>query len=632
MRISSKIFGKLTIPLLLLLAISFFALPVQAKYGGGTGEPNDPYLIYTAEQMNAIGADSNDWDKCFKLMADIDLSFFQGTSFNIIGEHYYDGGWVLNPFTGVFNGNGHTISNFSYTSTGINCIGFFVYLDGAEIKDLGLIDPNVDAGTGWDVGSLVGYLKDGTITNCYVEGGSVGGCWSVGGLVGRNCGTINNCYATGNVTGTCSCVGGLVGVNDEGTISKCYSTGSVTGKGSVGSLVGVNEEGTITTCYSTGSVAGYKEVGGLVGFNTNGAVFNCYSTGSVSGSNIVGGLMGYNESGNVTNSFWDIETSGQSESAAGEGKTTAEMQDVNTFMDAGWDFENVWWFFEEQDYPRLLWENFSGGNGQPNDPYLIYTAEQLNTIGLIPSFLNKHFRLMADIDLSSFTGTSFNIIGNDVYHSFTGVFDGNGHTISNFSYTSTGTSHIGLFGYVDDLVSEIKNLGLIAPDVDAGTGGHVGALVNRLSRGTITNCYIEGGIVTGRYTVGGLVGSSGGNIINCYSTSSVVGGYNVGGLVGSKGYGTITNCYSTGSVSGDDKVGGLVGSNNGITTNCYSTSSVSGKTRVGGLLGYNFTPITNCYSSGSVSGKTRVFRHREYNRSERNRRIDHKHADREDVY
>jgi len=57
----------------------------QRKYGGGIGEPNHPYLIYTAQQMNAIGADPNDWDKHFELMADIDLAPYAETDFNIIG-------------------------------------------------------------------------------------------------------------------------------------------------------------------------------------------------------------------------------------------------------------------------------------------------------------------------------------------------------------------------------------------------------------------------------------------------------------------------------------------------------------------------------------------------------------------
>ena len=107
----SKTFGLFFV----LFAMCLFGRPAEAQYGGGTGEPNDPYLIYTAEQMNAIGANQDDWDKHFKLMADIDLSTFAGTSFNIIGERYYEAGWVENPFTGVFVGNGKKISNFAYT-------------------------------------------------------------------------------------------------------------------------------------------------------------------------------------------------------------------------------------------------------------------------------------------------------------------------------------------------------------------------------------------------------------------------------------------------------------------------------------------------------------------------------------
>ena len=57
-----------------------------AKYGGGTGTESDPFQICTAEQMNEIGLQVNedDWDKHFKLMADIDLAAYTGTQFNII--------------------------------------------------------------------------------------------------------------------------------------------------------------------------------------------------------------------------------------------------------------------------------------------------------------------------------------------------------------------------------------------------------------------------------------------------------------------------------------------------------------------------------------------------------------------
>ncbi|MHC4143270.1 MAG: right-handed parallel beta-helix repeat-containing protein [Planctomycetota bacterium] len=307
---------------------------LHAKYGGGKGESNDPYLIYTAVQMNAIGVEPNDWDKHFKLMADIDLSAYTGTDFNVIG-YYAD--WVdYVQFSGILDGNGHTISNFSYTSTDRDGVGLFGYVEGGTIKDLGLIDPNVDAGTGGHVGSLVGDVCRGTINNCYAEGTNVTGHYRIGGLVGQNSDNVTNCYSTGTINGTDSDVGGLVGYN--GT------------------------SGDITNSHSTGTVNGNKDVGGLVGNNT-GSITSSYSTGSVSGDDNVGGLVGFN-SGSITSSFWDIVTSGLSESAGGVGLTTAEMHTAATFLEAGWDFvdetengtEDIWWILEGQDYPRLWWE------------------------------------------------------------------------------------------------------------------------------------------------------------------------------------------------------------------------------------------------------------------------------------
>jgi hypothetical protein len=572
-------------------------------YGGGSGEPNDPYLIYTAEQLNTIGLIPCDLDQHFILMNAIDLSTYTGTWFNIIGISH----WLL--FTGVFDGRGHTISNFTYTSTGTGLIGLFGYVSG-EIKNLGLIYPNLDAGTGGRVGSLVGGLWEGTISNCYVEGGSVSGSRDIGGLVGGNWeGTISNCYSTGSVSGS-SGVGGLVAENYSGTITNCYATGSVSSSGSagglvgynynvgtitdcsssgsvsgnyrvgglvggngsagtitnsysagsvsgddyVGGLVGYNDEGTITNCYSAGTVSGDFFVGGLVGYNEDSTITNCYSAGTVSGDWSVGGLVGKNEEGEVTDSFWDTQTSGQTTSAGGTGKTTAEMQTASTFV--CWGYEPVWTVNESVDYPRLWWENkpgelitvpsglYEGGSGDPNDPYLIYTAEQLNTIGLIPCDWDRHFLLCADIDLSDFTGTSFNIIGYYASYrdnrAFTGVFDGNGHTISNFNYSSTDKNNVGLFGYVDDPNAEIKNLSLFAPDVDVGIDNYyIGSLVGRLTGGTITKCYVEVGRIAGssmswppHSCVGGLVGHNSGKIINCRSQASVSGAERVGGLVG----------------------------------------------------------------------------------------------------
>jgi hypothetical protein len=278
-----SLLGKITV----LLVICCCCLPAQAKYGGGTGGPNDPYLIYTAGQMNEIGLSVNwgDLDKYFKLMVDIDLGGFTGTSFNIIGYFAGENSRDNKPFTGVFDGNGHTIANFTYNSNDRRSIGLFGYVSGenAEIKNLGLIDPNVDAGTGDYVGSLVGSLREGAVTGCYVQGGSVKGDNYVGGLVGTN---------------------SYHGLIINGTITNCYSTAGVSGNLYVGGLVGLNHESTITNCCSTASVAANRYVGGLVGRNCRGTITNCYSTAPVAADSYVGGLVGYNEGQSPTAMLW----------------------------------------------------------------------------------------------------------------------------------------------------------------------------------------------------------------------------------------------------------------------------------------------------------------------------------------
>jgi hypothetical protein len=161
-------------------------------------------------------------------------------------------------------------------------------------------------------------------------------------------------------------VGGLVGWNREGTMSNSYATGRVTGNDNIGGLVGKNND-TANNSYATGRVTGDDNVGGLVGRNDNtGSVSDSYSTGSVTGSTHVGGLMGRN-SGDESNSFWDTETSGQTGLGAGTGKTTEEMMDFDTFNGVGWDIiavddaddhntDYMWNIVDGETYPFLSWQ------------------------------------------------------------------------------------------------------------------------------------------------------------------------------------------------------------------------------------------------------------------------------------
>ena len=651
---------KSTLTILITLILTTFSpnLFAAGTYSGGSGEPNDPYLIATAEDMNEIGTHPNDWDAHFLMITDINMACYTGTQFNTIGRLEIVNGYTIQqPFTGVFDGNDYTISNFTLNSASAGYAALFGLVSDptAEIKNVRLIDPNVHGYC--YVSNLVGLLEAGTITGCGVEGGTVSGNESgIGGLVGESYGTISNCYATGDVTGgdrlggltgynrgtisncyavgqvlgTGDRVGGLVGRNCYGAISNCYATGSVTGDSLVGGLAGESggEEhylGTISNCYATGDVTGGSDVGGLVGKNYEGIITNCYATGDVTGVSDFGGLVGWNGYyANIFASFWDTQTSGQGDGIGYDdgtgtvevyGKTTAQMYSMHTFL--GWGADPaVWTIDDTNDYMHLAWENSQGepispilsdllgGSGTEEEPYLIHTPNDLNSIGLFFYEWNKHFKLIADMNLSDYNETNFNIIGN-IGIPFTGVFDGNDHTIGNFTWNSTTADRIGLFGYIYDPNAEIKDVRLIDPNIRGED--YVGALAGRLQNGTIIGCGIEGGTVSGDFGVGGLVGHCySGAISNCYATASITGYSCVGGLAGKNEVGTISNCYATGDASGTYYVGGLAGGNSSTISNCYATVSVSGTDCVGGLAGLSSGTVSNCYTSGDVSGTNGV--------------------------
>jgi hypothetical protein len=264
-------------------------------------------------------------------------------------------------FTGTFDGQNHSITGLYINRPG-EYAGLFSNLNSiAKIKNVNLIDVNIITGT--MVGGLVGK-NSGTITNSYATG-SVTGKHYVGGLVGMNMGTITNSNATGSVTSNYYHAGGLVGWNEDmATITNSYATGSVTGSISAGGLVGTNV-GTITNSYATGSVTSNAYVGGLVGANYYG-----------------------DDDGIVTNSYYDTETSGQSDTGKGEPKTTVEMMTELTFVD--WDFINIWGINEGVNYPYLQWQIMDAdGDGIPDDedncPFEDATGFDANNDGCIDS-------------------------------------------------------------------------------------------------------------------------------------------------------------------------------------------------------------------------------------------------------
>ena len=262
------------------------------------------------------------------------------------GKGWQPIGTVDAPFTAAFDGQGYEISALFINRPDEDYVGLFGYVnDGGIVENLDVVKTDV---TGYG---------------------------SVGGLVGFNSGFVNKCYSNGSVTGNAR-VGNLVGKN-KGTVRDSYSTGSVTGNARVGGLVGVNTD-TVSNSYSSGSVTGNNYAGGLVGYNLYaGNVSNSQPPCSVCcviRDVKVSGLAAQNYRAHVSSSFWDIETSGQTTSAGGTGKTTEEMQDIATFtdmetegLDESWDIITVanpsarnpsyiWNIIDDETYPFLSWE------------------------------------------------------------------------------------------------------------------------------------------------------------------------------------------------------------------------------------------------------------------------------------
>jgi len=605
----------------------------QAKYSGGTGQPNNPYRIATANDLNDIGNHAEDFNKCFVMVNDINLAAYDGNTFNIIGPNQSE------PFIGVFDGSGHSIFNFTYECDKGDYIALFgvvgewptPHTNNGHIRNVRLLNPSVAANASNRVGTMVGYLRDGTLENCVgqnvsiiadesvgglvgyvmcgavrncdIQGGSVQANVSVGGLIGKfysNCVNpiVADCRAYCTVAGTTEKAGGLIGYQYIVGLHNCYSSGLVFGGDDVGGLMGYDLDGEVIDSYSSSDVYGNTRVGGLVGcinvynsYQADYLVLRCYAVGSVYGNSLVGGVLGHQppEYSMIEASFWDVNTTGQTTSDGGMGLTTAQMQMESTFTDAGWDFNDVWRICEGQWYPQLAWEKYAGGLGTASEPYQIRTYCDLYALADDVNDYNKCFIMTADIDLdpclSGRRTLTTALIAPDIDNSyddfdgtsFTGVFDGNDHKFTNLTINGGANDYLGLFGCIGN--------------------------------GRVRNVTLEGGSVGGDYYVGVLTGANrwGGDVSNCHSTGDVSGFVSVGGLVGDNERSTISNCYCTGDVNGVEEVGGLLGKNNDLASlsDSYSAGGVNGDLYVGGLVGENYGTISNCSSAGNVDGTTK---------------------------
>ncbi len=512
-------------------------------------EEETDFTITTKEQLCGLTLLSQKYDfkgQTITLGDNIDLT---GISWEPIGKHEYASNKSIGQvFAGTFDGGNYTITGLTINVTsGTKMYGLFGQTSGT-IQNLTLEDCTINGTASGKVGSVVGSMNGGTLTNVHstasidVKSNFVGGL--VGCLESNKTGALTNCSFTGSVEGD-KHIGGLVGFANTGaklTITEGNNSAAVSTKvkdSNVGGLVGYVQQSTatITGSVNKGTVSnnGYKSNCGTIIGNINGD-----DTGSKKA------IVTFT---NVTN-----ET---------EGDVAGYMVDINDvtsgFVVINGYVADINWYLKDEGATI----------------FTINTREQL--FGLVKlsesnNFEGKTIKLGNDIDLS---GTKWTPIGKhkngsnqDVGVEFKGTFDGEGHKILGLSIQFTGKEgYQGLFG---TLSGTVQNLKLESVTINGkASNNRVGSVAGTLKGGTLKNIQCTATINVETNQVGGFVGSVEGSnkstIERCIFTGSVRGSKNIGGLVG----------WITAS-----KLDVLHSQNNGAVSNSAS------QTKVGGLCGF----------------------------------------------
>ena len=519
------------------------------------------------------------------------------------------------PFRGHFDGKGHKISGFQYSSWFLDVHkGLFGYTDGsAVIKNLtieGVNDANGDyqraligiaKRTIVDncsiinfnfaphenqkvVGTFINEAYGSTITNCSFSGGiKYGGIIKdkcLGGFIGKSSGktVVTNCNFSGTieipVVANSFLGGGFIGETSETTVTNCSFSGDVkinSGSNASnfigGGFIGKAFETKATNCSFSGNFeVAICTAAGFIGYVEGGEFTDCFSQGDIRGYT-TGGFIGEIGKGKTTirNCFAACTTIG--EVAGGFIKTVAIYVEVD--------------ITDCRSSGSVLGTRNDAGFNVPN-----------GASGFITEFRGwgTISRCLAETSVV-----------------------GLGDYVGGFFGTYTG------YNWTDiTMISDCHTTGVVE-----GYGNSVGGFAGRIDNDNnlFIHCSSEGS-VTGKDYVGGFAGyhasfHTSGTISGCYSYGDVKGKKNVGGFIGLAS-GTITGCYAVGNVAGNNNVGGFAGANdrhvtgNTVIANCYAVNSVEGNDAVGGFWGsmddYSYPPpsILNCFSSGTVLGASRA--------------------------
>lgn len=384
-------------------------------------ETDTEFDIATAEELAGLSElvenGNNFIDKTIHIVSDINLD---GYLWEPIG---YNNDF---PFSGIVQGNSHTISNLWITGLNRDFIGLFGQTVGGKFFDIKLDTAHIDD-TGSDSGSLVANMyTNGVIENCHamnidikVLGANVGGL---------NGGTLTDSYIknssfSGRVEGE-NQVGGLSAqIWDNSQVINSYSEGEVHGAYIVGGLIGFgtmafgpNREATIENSYSRSDVYSTDaigSVGGIYGMAQMAVIIkNVYSTGKINGLNDVGAFIGQAGGILIENSYFDIESSEMTEPFGSnqgpdqevEGMETSEMTNAAFAALLNANTTDSPWVQDDQV-----------NDGYPHLGHSLSTEDFLSTelaLKLYPTSVEQEFYIHSSEDLLSYR--IYNLLGQTI--------------------------------------------------------------------------------------------------------------------------------------------------------------------------------------------------------------------------
>jgi len=519
------------------------------------------------------------------------------------------------PFEGVFDGQGHLISGFKRTiASGASQQGMFNYTDGATVRNFQLEGNMVINSSSTFFGAIVGYASgDNTFEDIYssVDIACVGTPTAVGGIAGRAQGTFNRCRYDGTIQGnaTAKQLAGIVGSSKGGvTVTNCLF------------------DGTIQTTSTTTDKREFR-VAGIVAAHDNGGdviITNCLANGTIQlpstaptgESDYAGIVTGTTDLNNpfkvkVTNTYYTTNHAKKGTEAFTlvhgltrsdavyqcTERTTQSWSEINVALNSG---ARNWTILDGMDYPTPVavgtiaactYENGFCTKGQEcaqcggyqipeihnniyvveNAGHLFWIANQVNA-GYIERSIN--ISLSGDIDMGG-SSHDFPGIGNAA-HRYSGIFDGQLHTISNF-YRTVTADNAGLFNFTEGAkISQLNIEGTISNADHSYVGSVIGLAYGLTSLDEVTSgVNITCSSAQAKY-VGGLVGGMGSQLATAPGT-----------IDHSRYKGTITAGSAYQHIGGIVGVGSNLRIENTLFDGTITTTSTNAAMQVAGILAGN---------------------------------------------